>query len=185
MLSYAGHCSISLTTALPAKSSRHRVCLDEENPFFPFSPYFHLIAATIATSFSGRSKFLQLPFRSPPSTSLPSTALPGCAVLGNTTRLRRRRLPAVGKPAPLLPILPVCLGWKERRKEETEEEEEKENGLTESIIFGWQPVVFRGSDNQVAYLGFICVGASCFVDPRFLEDVAVVSSVREQELKSF
>ena len=29
----------------------------------------------------------------------------------------------------------------------------------ESIIFGWQPVVFRASDNQVAYLGFICVGA--------------------------
>ncbi len=29
----------------------------------------------------------------------------------------------------------------------------------ESIIFGWQPVVFRASDNQVAYLGFICAGA--------------------------
>ena len=84
--------------------------------FSRFPLLFHPIAVTIATSFSGQSKFLQLPFRSPLSPSLPSTAHPGCVVLGNTTRLRRRRLPAVGKPAPLLPVLPVCLGWKEEKR---------------------------------------------------------------------
>uniref|UniRef100_A0A0E0B710 Uncharacterized protein n=1 Tax=Oryza glumipatula TaxID=40148 RepID=A0A0E0B710_9ORYZ len=33
------------------------------------------------------------------------------------------------------------------------------------FYFGWQPVVFRGSDNQVAYLGFICVGARQVIIP--------------------
>uniref|UniRef100_A0A0E0I8I0 Uncharacterized protein n=1 Tax=Oryza nivara TaxID=4536 RepID=A0A0E0I8I0_ORYNI len=33
------------------------------------------------------------------------------------------------------------------------------------VYFGWQPVIFRGSDNQVAYLGYICIGARQVIIP--------------------
>ena len=39
------------------------------------------------------------------------------------------------------------------------------SSVVESIILWRQPVVFRGSDNQVAYLGFICVGARQVIIP--------------------
>jgi hypothetical protein len=56
------------------------------------------------------------PFRHPPSPSLPATAFPGYAVLGNTTRHRRRRLPTIEEPAPLLPLSPLLPGWKEEKE---------------------------------------------------------------------
>uniref|UniRef100_A0A0E0GYS6 Uncharacterized protein n=1 Tax=Oryza nivara TaxID=4536 RepID=A0A0E0GYS6_ORYNI len=38
--------------------------------------------------------------------------------------------------------------------------------VVESLFyFGWQPVVFQGSDNQVAYHGFIRVGARQVIIP--------------------
>uniref|UniRef100_A0A0E0QVH7 Uncharacterized protein n=1 Tax=Oryza rufipogon TaxID=4529 RepID=A0A0E0QVH7_ORYRU len=37
--------------------------------------------------------------------------------------------------------------------------------LVSLFYFGWQPVLFRGSDNQVAYHGFICIGARQVIIP--------------------
>ncbi|BAH94028.1 Os07g0620700, partial [Oryza sativa Japonica Group] len=72
--------------------------------------------ATTATPFVATVELLSSPFRPSPSLSPPATALPGCFVLGNTTRRRRRHLPAAGKPAPLLSFSSAARAGK-RRKE--------------------------------------------------------------------
>jgi hypothetical protein len=71
--------------------------------------------------------------------------------------------------APPLPPLNSLGNRKEEengRKKKEEEREKKRKRKTDSrVYFGWQPVIFQGSDNQVAYLGFICVGARQVIIP--------------------
>uniref|UniRef100_A0A0D9ZU41 Uncharacterized protein n=1 Tax=Oryza glumipatula TaxID=40148 RepID=A0A0D9ZU41_9ORYZ len=65
--------------------------------------------------------------------------------------------------APPLPSLCLFVEKERRSRKEEEEEERKRKSLT--VYFGWQPVIFQGSDNQVAYLGFIHVGARQVIIP--------------------
>uniref|UniRef100_A0A0E0P601 Uncharacterized protein n=1 Tax=Oryza rufipogon TaxID=4529 RepID=A0A0E0P601_ORYRU len=149
--------SISSIGAPSAESLRYELRLDEVIPFLPFPLSFsHRHNSSPPPHKPAGTKVLSTPFRPSPSFPRLATTFPGCASLGNTLGHRRRDRSITGAPAPLLSLSLSLLftGRREGRSRREEEEGEKKKKKIKR-----QPVVFRGSDNQVAYLRVICVGA--------------------------